>query len=286
MKIKQNLHIHSSHSCDSACISMPAIIKEMQEIGIEEYAVTDHLHTAYNLPDIVSAKRDYLRYCPPENFHFGVEVSCVTQHECDEIARGHYKAWGDIPVFGLRNIEEFDGRMAIGITGEDIEELGIELVVAGVHWPLGYPKTREEVIRNYFDQHMFLIEHPLVDVLAHPWDSVAMAAGDWYHFRDAAHIDHSVYNHIPRELNDRLAEALIRYRKPAEINLPVIASPLPAVRKFYLDLLTDWKTKGVKFTLGDDLHGAHFSKDLFIFAEQALTDRGFTEEDFILPFKR
>lgn len=286
MKIRQNLHIHSSHSCDSACIPIANIIKEMESFGVEHYALTDHLHTAYNLPDIASARNDFLRCCPPENFHFGIEVSCVTAFECEEIARGNYTAWGDTPVFGLRYLEDFDGRMAIGITEDDVKKYGIELVVAGVHWPLGYPKERMEVIENYFQQHMFLIAHPLVDVLAHPWDSITLAAGDWYHFRDQEHIDRTIYRDIPKEYSDRMAQELIKYNKPAEINFPVVASRFAEERKFYLDMLTDWKEQGVKFTLGDDLHYMNFSKDQFIAIEQMLTDRGFTDEDFVLPFKK
>ena len=79
MKLKTNFHIHSQHSCDSACAKILDIIKEMEEMGFEEYGLTDHLHTSYNLPDIISARRDFLASCPPEHFHFGIEVSVVEE---------------------------------------------------------------------------------------------------------------------------------------------------------------------------------------------------------------
>ena len=67
MKLKSNFHIHSTHSCDSARATILNIIKEMSELGFEEFGLTDHFHTAYNLPDIVSARRDFLASRPPKN---------------------------------------------------------------------------------------------------------------------------------------------------------------------------------------------------------------------------
>jgi len=125
----------------------------MEEFGIEEYGLTDHIHTAYNLPDIVSARRDYLASRPPANFHFGVEVSCVDQRECDRVAAGDYTAWGDEPVYGFRDMTDYTGQMAIGITPDEIRELGIEYVVGGVHWPLTVSEDRDALIRNYVTVH-------------------------------------------------------------------------------------------------------------------------------------
>ena len=52
MKIRQNLHIHSAHSCDSACATLNDIQKEMTDLGMSEFGISDHLHTQYNLCDI------------------------------------------------------------------------------------------------------------------------------------------------------------------------------------------------------------------------------------------
>ena len=90
MKIRQNLHIHSRHSCDSACAQLDDIQKEMEAAGITEYGLSDHLHTHYNLCDIQGARNEFLCYDRPKNFHFGIEVSGISEWERDKIASGNY----------------------------------------------------------------------------------------------------------------------------------------------------------------------------------------------------
>ena len=286
MKLKSNFHIHSTHSCDSARATILSIIKEMKELGFEEFGLTDHLHTAYNLPDIVSARRDFLASCPPPNFHFGVEVSVMDRRECERVAAGDYRAWGDEPVYGFRDMTDYTGHYMVDLSAETIRELGIEFVVGGIHWPLTTSHDRGELIRHYCDLMLFLVRHPLVDVLAHPWDSIELAVGDWYRFRDEAHINHAVFRDIPDELNQLLANELIKYNKPAEINLEVLCGQPPENRDYYLTLFRDWKERGVRFTMGYDLHDAHFSPQKIAQLEQWLTDYGFTEDDFVIPIRK
>ena len=83
MKIRQNLHIHSHNSCDSACASLADIVSDMKKLGVEEFVLTDHLHTRFNLPDIAAARREFLELGPVPGFHFGIEVTCATQWECE-----------------------------------------------------------------------------------------------------------------------------------------------------------------------------------------------------------
>ena len=68
MKIRQNLHIHSSHSCDSACATLADIQSEMLKEGIKEFGVSDHYHTRYNMCDIESAKNDFFSARRAEEF--------------------------------------------------------------------------------------------------------------------------------------------------------------------------------------------------------------------------
>ncbi|MGI6354033.1 MAG: hypothetical protein GX937_03600 [Lentisphaerae bacterium] len=181
---------------------------------------------------------------------------------------------------------DYTGQMAIGITPEEIRELGIEYVVGGVHWPLTVSEDRDALIRNYFEQQLFLVRHPSVNVLAHPWDSLVHAVGNWYKYRDKEHIDLTAFRFIPKEYNDALAQALFEEGKAAEVNFAVIGGAVPEIREYLLKLFAGWKQKGVRFTIGDDLHNAHFSKELFERAEQWLAEWGFTENDFVLPFQQ
>ena len=286
MKILQDLHIHSHHSCDSACSTLQDIRKDREALGLRHWAVTDHLHTQYNISDIESSRHDFLGGDHPACFHFGVEVTCMAAWECERVAAGDFVAKGDVPIYGFRDDERpFDGRMCIGLTAGDVRKYGIEIVVGGVHWPQGYPDTRAGVIDNYFKQEMFLASHPLVHVVAHPWDSVALAAGDWFRHRDKAHIDWSVYKDIPREMDDRLGEAILKNGKLAEINLPCTLKGPDYVRPLCMERFRRWKEMGVKFTIGSDQHSAHPDTDLFSAMEKLLDDYGFTEDDFALPFE-
>ena len=90
MKITSDWHIHSRNSCDSACMVIADLVREAEEKGICDFGVTDHVHTPYNLGDIARSQEEFLSTAPSPRFHFGVEVSCVSQWELDEIASGTY----------------------------------------------------------------------------------------------------------------------------------------------------------------------------------------------------
>ena len=280
MKIRQNLHIHSAHSCDSACATLNDIQKEMTDLGMKEFGLSDHLHTQYNLCDIQGARNDFLCYDRPKNFHFGIEISGISEWERDKIAAGDYVRTFDDPVYGIRFEEGLsDSPVCIGITEKDIKDLGIEYVIGGVHWPL-YSKP-ENAYEDFFRQQLYLIENPLVDILAHPWDAIQMAVGDWYHHRDKAHIDYNAILNIPQEYNDKLLEALLKHKKCAEINLAVLLAPSAPeeCKKYYWNLLAQWREAGVKFTIGSDQHSAHSIPVMFSAAELILDAYGFKESD-------
>ena len=282
MKIRQNLHIHSQHSCDSACATLADIQKEMLSCGIKEFGISDHLHTHYNLCDIQGAKNDFFCAERPASFHFGIEVSSVSQWECEQIAAGNYERKGDDPVYGLRFVDgPANSPAQIGITAEEIKELGIEYVIAGVHWPLYSIADREHAWEDYFNQMLAMVKNPLVTILAHPWDSVEHAAGGWFKSRDVKDIDYGAIAEIPQEYNDKLMNALLEYNKAAEINLGVLNSlRLPEVcRKKYWNMLAQWREAGVKFTIGTDQHAAHNDPAVLGASELLLDFYGFKDED-------
>lgn len=282
MKIRQNLHIHSQHSCDSACATLADIQKEMLSCGITEFGISDHLHTHYNLCDIQGARNDFLCAERPASFHFGIEVSSVSQWECEQIAAGNYERKGDDPVYGLRFVDgPANSPAQIGITAEEIKELGIEYVIAGVHWPLYSIADREHAWEDYFNQMIAMVKNPLVTILAHPWDSVEHAAGGWFKSRDVKDIDYGAIAEIPQEYNDKLMNALLEYNKAAEINLGVLNSlRLPEVcRKKYWTMLAQWREAGVKFTIGTDQHAAHNDSMMLGASELLLDFYGFKDED-------
>jgi len=78
---------------------------------------------------------------------------------------------------------------------------------------------------------------------------------------------------------------LVRQNKPAEINLAVTLKQKPELQTWYMELFRNWKRQGVKFTMGYDLHAAHFDKEKIEMLERLLTEYDFSESDFVLPFR-
>lgn len=258
MTLTCDWHIHSHNSCDQASMLVPDLIRGAAEKGIVDYGLTDHLHTPFNWPDVEASRAEWLASDPPPGFHFSIEVSCVSQWEIDEIAKGGY----DNPVYGLRRGGPAGAAPALALTTADIERLGIEYVVAGVHWPLYVEFEREAIIRDYHRQYLFCATHPLVDIVAHPW---------WWmgHWKDAdgrytsdPWLDD--FSKIPTTMHDELASAAIEHGKAIEINISALLlnrSYPDAFAEQYLAYLAYLKDRGVTFSLASDCHSAQYDTD-------------------------
>ena len=120
-RITSDWHIHSQNSCDGACMLVSDLVQKAAEKGIADYGLTDHIHTPYNLPDLVASRKEFLSNSPSPHFHFGTEASCVSQWEIEEVAAGKHRR----PTYGLRKG---------GPAGAPLEALRLELrqAVAGV----------------------------------------------------------------------------------------------------------------------------------------------------------
>ena len=297
MEIRQNLHIHSHNSCDSACASLRDIVTDMQALGVKDFALTDHLHTRFNLPDIIAARQEFLALGNIPGFRFGIEVTCATAWECEKIRKRDYascytttvnghKFQTMTPIDGIMFDGPPGGELCVDLTEEEVRELGIELVVGGVHKPNYTPLEEQPMIRDYFRQTMYLIEHPLVDVLAHPWDGLCFWSCDWIGLgRDRSKYNYQSLAHIPESMTGEIAAALKQYGKPAEINTCWLKSYDEAYNRKWWEIMTSWRESGVKFTFGNDQHSAHPKPDEWEQMKLKLDEYGFTETDFVLPFK-
>ena len=255
MRITSDWHIHSRNSCDSACMTVADLITQTNLKGILDFGLTDHLHTPSNLPDIAASRAEYLKNKPSRRFHFGIEVSCVSQWELDELKKGIHSN----PVYGIRAGGPVHGPLAIGITNEDIEKYQIEYVIGGTHWPMYVPMERELVIRDYHRQNMFLATHPLVDIVAHPW---------WWmgHWKDAqghypAEPWFDDFHRIPASMHDEFAAAAVEQQTVVEINIGAnLLNPNYPERfaKQYLEYLAALKARGVQLSIGSDCHNATY----------------------------
>ncbi|MBO4511879.1 MAG: hypothetical protein J5746_03860 [Victivallales bacterium] len=295
MKIRQNLHIHSLHSCDSACATINDIQEEQLACGMTEFGISDHYHTRHNLCDIQSSSNDFRSWHkrPPE-FHFGMEISCMAKWECDAIRTGNYQRIGCDPVYGLRrNLppEGADFSPCLDIDEEALKQNGIEYVIGGAHWPLKITYCLEEACEDLFKQMMFLAENPMIDILAHPWYPLNVAH-NWAAYRDPNNKkdvnDYTVFAKIPAWMNEKLGETLAKNGTFAEINIGELNDPkCPSeYRDARWRQLVQWREMGVKFTIGTDQHSAHYNPALIASAELLLDLYGFKEDDIAYIFPR
>jgi len=275
MKITSDWHIHSQNSCDGACMKVADLVSEAAEKGITDFGLTDHIHTPYNLPDLDASLNEFRSLEPSQNFHFGVEASCMSQWEINEIFAGRANA----PVYGLREGGPKDGPLAIGLNAEDINNYLIEYVVAGAHWPMYVEYERNAIIRDYHRQNMFLAQHPLVTIVAHPWWWMGHWQGEDGMFTAEPWFDD--FGCIPQSMHDEFASAAIECDSVVEINIGAILLNLGYTEKFrrqYLDYLAGLKSKGVALSIGSDCHNAHYDIDFETTAEM-LESVGITEDD-------
>lgn len=255
MKIDSDWHIHSRNSCDEAALAVSDLIPEAATSGISDFGLTDHLHTQLNVPELEDSRREYMGSSPSACFHFGVEVSCVSQWELDEIARKNLRGH----TYGLRDGGPPDAAPAIALTPELIAHFGIEYVVAGTHWPLYVPLERDAVIRNYHRQNMYLVTHPLVDIVAHPWWWMGHWRGADGMYRTDPWLD--TFGKIPASMHDEFAAAAVAHKTVVEANLGAMlltAKYTDAFKQQYLEYLALLASKGVQFSIGSDCHGEHY----------------------------
>jgi histidinol phosphatase-like PHP family hydrolase len=256
-------------------MEVSVLIRMADNKGILDYGLTDHIHTAFNLPDLSASRKEFIENNPPPNFHFGVEVSCVSQWEIDEIAKGKYS----LPVYGLRTGGDSGCQLAIGLDKDDIDNHQIEYLVGGTHWPMYVSIEREVVIYDYHRQNMFLVTHPLVDIVAHPW---------WWHgyWQDSdgnymAEPWFDDFGKVPKAMHNEFASATIQYDKVVEINISAILINPQYPERFkrqYLDYIAELKSQGVKLCIGSDCHSSTYDIDFEIVASM-LEDVCISDED-------
>jgi len=279
MPITVDCHIHSQNSCDDAALKVSDLVRAAREKGIVDYVLTDHVHTPFNLPDIAASRREYLACNPSPRFHFGVEVSVVSEWELREVATGKYPK----PTYGIRAGGPPGAALAIGLRAEDVATYRIEYVVGGAHWPMYVEIEREAVIRDYHRQNMFLAAHPLVDIVAHPW---------WWmkHWQDPDGMYRTDpwfddFRKVPPSMHDEFAASAVQHGAIVEINLDAILLnrqyPAPFKRQ-YLDYLAYLKSRGVMLTVGSDCHAPQYTID-FETADRMLSTVGIRDEELWRP---
>jgi len=253
MTITTDWHIHSHRSYDcrmyikTPCLRVTEIVQHVGDKGIHEYGLTDHLHTPFNLPDLAASRKDYEESQPESNFHFGIEASCVSEWELNEIASGKHEN----PIIGVREGGPINGPLALGLTKSDVVSYGIEYVIGSSHWPMYVPLEPESLIRDCHRQNMFLARHPLVTIIGHPWHWGGPEP--W--------LDNFLM--IPKSMHDEFAHTVLEHDTVVEINLMMLLDRKHSetFTQQYLEYFGSLKSRGVKLSVASDSHtNNHFDK--------------------------
>jgi len=254
MKPTSDWHIHTHHSCDCpqpAGATLARLCALIEDSGITRYGISDHLHTAFNVPEIEASRAEYDTLPSSPNRHFGVEVSVLREYDLLMNMQAEQPSpYGKCPGGP-------EGGLTVYLPDELCERMRFEYVIGGVHWPLGVPEPMDPmaVIRNYHEQYMFLATHPRVNIVAHPW----WWMGAWQEadgmYRTYPWLDD--FHRIPRSMHDELAAAVVQYGKAVEINAGacLLNPTYPSTfRAQYVEYLAYLKSRGVRFSTGTDSH--------------------------------
>jgi len=254
MKIISDWHIHTHHSCDCPRpegATLARLCAQIEESGITRYGISDHLHTAFNVPEIEASRAEYDTLPPAPYRFFGVEVSVLREYDlATNAARSDPSPYGYCPGGP-------ESGLTLYLPDELRERLRFDYVIGGAHWPLGVPEPLDPpaVIRNYHAQYMFLATHPRVDIIAHPW----WWMGEWRE-ADGMYLTYpwlDDFRRIPLSMHDELAAAAVQYGKAIEINAGacLLNPTYPSTfRAQYVEYLAFMRDRGVRFSPGSDNH--------------------------------
>ena len=280
-------HTHTTASPDGT-LTPESLCAEAAKQGLHSIGMSDHCN--YNdakYREVMRKSREgYLRNREQyPNLRFGVELSPFPKPIYDALAAGKpvepaeygYLAPGNAPF-----------EPAVALTREEIENLGLDYVIMGVHWrcdaPLvtTRPESTEKWIAEWLRVSLWCAEKlpeiagERLKILAHPWYSCLNAP--WVQM---AGEDNPGFSVIPYSAHDELAAALIQYGIAAECNADQVVHPILAerYRREYAEFLRYLFEKGVRISYGTDEHEAY--KDRRAEVEKALAAVGFRDGDII-----
>jgi len=280
MKIRNDWHIHSEHSYDSACLKMEDLVTGAEKMGIREYAVTDHLNTSENHPDIENSRKAYDAILTKNpglkgTFHFGVEVDCIPRWKLAMSERGEFKRGTPTPD----NCKPEDYMPGIAIDREYIRKNGIELVVGGAHSPSFRYTEQMKLIEDYHRQNIFLALNEHIDILAH-WL--------WWYPVDYAANPFDDFDKIPASMKRELGQALIEGNCAFELSQNAILCNNIYPQKFkrqYLEYVAELQSMGVVISFCTDSHRPDYTAENFEINDELIRGSGFNPEKNIFTSK-
>ena len=268
--IHSDWHIHSEFSYD-AKNPLADIIKGARERGYRLFGITDHLN--YNdqkfMGDLLASAENVKKLqveCP--EMILGVELTPVEKPLYDYVAETGTRDGYQPPI------QDTPYEIELAATKEELKALGVRYAIGASHWRVDVDRfsvesTKEELIREWYRQQLWLAADERVTILGHPWyNGKAM----WY----------DDFSAIPRSMNEELAAALKENGKYAEFN-PCMLCDSRQTKKFrhaYAEFLRELFEKGIRITYGSDSHDRYSADDRRAQCYPYLEAAGFKEGDF------
>ena len=245
--IHSDWHIHSEFSYD-AKNPLSEIIKGAGMRGYRGFGITDHLN--YNdrkfKGDLLASAENVKKLqaeCP--EMILGVELTPVEKPLFDYLARTGDRE-GYIPP-----VQDTPYGIELAATKEELVSLGVRYAIGASHWRVDVDRysvqsTKEELIKEWYRQQLWLAADERVTILGHPWyNGKAM----WY----------DDFSAIPRSMNEELGAALKENGKCAECNPCMFCDPRQTekFRYAYAEFLRELFEKGIRITYGSDSHDGY-----------------------------
>lgn len=117
--ITSDWRIHSRNSCDEACISIADLIRPAAEKGVEDYAVTDHVHAPRSFADIETSRVEFLANRPSTR-----SLSVSRSARCRSGYSRRSRAGGTARRSMACGRAACGWRLAIGATGDAAARIG------------------------------------------------------------------------------------------------------------------------------------------------------------------
>ena len=252
-----DLHVHSHHSpCGHSGASLSGIQNEATACGLKAFGVADHVHTRSSWSRIEACRKEYNGLDNGCAVFFGIEVSAMPATHIDCLAQPPFDfsqlqcGWEDVPL-------------NVAIIDEDISKHRVDYVLGGAHWQLGKCDDGDAVMRCFHRQNIFLLTHPKVSVLAHPWWIYTVSANGAIEKNAPWLLDFTI---IPESMHNEMIAVARKFSKAIEINARALEYGVKYSERFlaqYLDFLFFLKENGVQLSIGSDSHSANYSNAIY-----------------------
>jgi len=216
-------HIHTFYQrCGNETLSVPAIIRRAEAIGLTKIAITDHLNEPDRLERFRYIKSDIEDVETNIEVFFGVELNYMS-------------CGGDFAY------------------NKDIDdEFGFEVVIGGIHSCYTDLDDPKEILQIQHRHFMRTLENPLLDVLVHPFwfnkDTVQEKPAEFWE---------ELLHTVPDAMIDEWAEASRKNQCAIEVNSQAIFFyPFFSddYKKAYVNLIKKLKDKKALFATASDAH--------------------------------